>query len=233
MLFRSRHDPLSFSGEREGTALAVVFLLAALMLLGGTTFVGHDWNTGSMSNQLLFESRRGRVWTAKALAVGLAALVVSTAVISLYWLGVWAVIEHRGQEIADHAVRDAFASGLRGAGFATAAALGGYALTMLFRSTVATIGILFAVVAAGGLVLATIGIGPVWEPTTNLMAIIDGEVTYYVNVPPTCGGNMLAQGGACDPERTLSLQHGVGYYGVALALVAGASVVSFRRRDVP
>ena len=89
------------------------------------------------------------------------------------------------------------------------------------------------VVAAGGLVLATIGIGPVWEPTTNLMAIIDGEVTYYVNVPPTCGGNMLAQGGACDPERTLSLQHGVGYYGVALALVAGASVVSFRRRDVP
>ena len=29
-----------------------------MMLLVGTTFAGHDWNTGSMSNQLLFEPRR-------------------------------------------------------------------------------------------------------------------------------------------------------------------------------
>ena len=41
------------------------------MLLLGTTFAGHDWNTGSMSNQLLFEPRRERVWLAKALAVGM------------------------------------------------------------------------------------------------------------------------------------------------------------------
>ena len=47
----------------------------AALLLAGTTFVGHDWNTGSMSNQLLFEPRRGRIWTAKALAVTLMALV--------------------------------------------------------------------------------------------------------------------------------------------------------------
>ncbi len=37
----------------------------------------------------------------------------------------------------------------------------------------------------------------------------------------------------CDTERDLSLWAGVGYYGVALVAVGGASVLSFRRRDVP
>ena len=48
--------------HRSGGHRAVTLL----MLLAGTTFAGHDWNTGSMSNQLLFEPRRARVWVAKA-----------------------------------------------------------------------------------------------------------------------------------------------------------------------
>ena len=44
----------------------LVILLAILMMLAGTTFAGHDWASGSVSNQLLFEPRRPRVWAAKA-----------------------------------------------------------------------------------------------------------------------------------------------------------------------
>ena len=44
-------------------------LVTLVMLLAGTTFAGHDWNTGSMGNQLLFEPRRARVWGAKLAAV--------------------------------------------------------------------------------------------------------------------------------------------------------------------
>ena len=47
----------------------VIVLLAGLLMLVGTTFAGADWNSGSMSNQLLFEPRRSRVWAAKATAV--------------------------------------------------------------------------------------------------------------------------------------------------------------------
>ena len=72
------NSPLSLVDEREqGGAIAAIVLVALMMLLAGTTFVGHDWNTGSMSNQLLFEPRRTRVWTAKAIAVALLTGAVS------------------------------------------------------------------------------------------------------------------------------------------------------------
>ena len=66
------NSPLDLVEEREeGGAIAAILLVSMVLLLAGTTFAGHDWNTGSMSNQLLFEPRRERVWLAKALAVGM------------------------------------------------------------------------------------------------------------------------------------------------------------------
>ena len=232
-------EQLTMAGEREGgSGMAVVAVLTAFLLLAGTTFVGHDWNTGSMSNQLLFEARRGRVWLAKGLAVTLAALVVATVVSMAYWLTIWATVKSRDLPMADNALTDSLAYGMRGALFATAAALGGYALTMLFRSTVATIGVLFGVSIAGGIILATLGIGDQWQPQKNVSAIVKNGTMYYVDVPDSCfvGASQMKEpepDSECDQYRDLSLWHGVAYYGVALAVTAGASVASFRRRDVP
>jgi hypothetical protein len=232
-------ESLRLAGERTGGAgMGVVAVLTAVLLLAATTFVGHDWNSGSMSNQLLFEPRRGRIWTAKALAVTLVALVTAVVVSTAYWLGMWATIRARDLPIADGSLTDSLAYGLRGAAFAAAAALGGYALTMLFRSTVATIGVLFVVSVAGGLLIALLGLSEHWQPQKNVAAIVKDGTTYYVDVPDSC----FARPGhrrppedesECDPERDLSAWTGVGYYGVALAGVMGASVVSFRSRDVP
>ena len=230
-------DELRLADERVGSGLAVVAVLSALLLLAGTTFAGHDWNSGSMSNQLLFDPRRGRVWTAKALAVALVALVMATVVSVAYWLTLWGVMRWRDLPIADGGLTDSLMYGLRGAGFATAAALGGYALTMLFRSTVATVGVLFGISVAGGIVLAILGIGQQWQPQTNAAAIIENGTTYYVEVPDACFSrgsfSEPEPNSECDSERELSAWHGVGYYGGALLSVAGASVASFRRRDLP
>src|SRR5690606_24860261 len=50
-------DPLDLVNEHEnGSGPAVVAIVTMLLVLAGTTFAGHDWHTGSMSNQLLFES---------------------------------------------------------------------------------------------------------------------------------------------------------------------------------
>jgi hypothetical protein len=232
-------EPLSLAGERVGgSGMGVVAVLTAFLLLAGTTFVGHDWATGSMSNQLLFEARRGRVWTAKALAVTLAAFVLATVVSTAYWLTIWATVRARDLPIADGALADSLAFGMRGALFATAAALGGYALTMLFRSTVATVGVLFGVSVAGGIILAVLGVGEQWQPQKNVSAIVKNGTTYYADVPDSCFSGAQRRdrpepNSECDQIRDLSLWHGVGYYGVALAVTAGASVASFRRRDVP
>jgi hypothetical protein len=230
-------EELTLGNERiSGAGMGVVAVLTALLLLVGTTFAGHDWNSGSMSNQLLFEARRGRVWTAKALAVSLLGLLVAVGVSAAYWLAMWATMHLRDIPVADGGVTDTALFALRGAGFATAAALGGYALTMLFRSTVATVGVLFGVAVAGGIVIATLGLGEQWQPPKNVSAIVKNGTTYYVDVPESCFASSFREpepNSECDQLRDLSLWHGVGYYGVALAATLGASVVSFRRRDVP
>ena len=88
---------LSLDDERSGgSGLVVATILAMLLLLLGATFAGHDWNSGSMSNQLLFEPRRARVWAAKAVAVLLAGLVVAGGVLLVFWGGLWWLSELRG-----------------------------------------------------------------------------------------------------------------------------------------
>ena len=61
---------------------------------------------------------------------------------------------------------------LRGTVFAAGAAVGGYALTMLFRSTVATLGVLFAVSLLVPLMLALIAFPGYerWMPQNNIAA---------------------------------------------------------------
>lgn len=228
---------LSLAEERGTSGVAVVAVLTGVLLLLGTTFVGHDWASGSMSNQLLFEPRRGRVWAAKGAVVALVALVVAAVVSSGYWLTLWAVMRSRDLPMADHALSHSLAYGLRGAAFAAAAALGGYALTTLFRSTVATIGVLFVVSIAGGLFIGLIGVSERWQPPKNVSAIVKNGTEYWVAVPEHCyqrpQPGPVAEGSECDEYRSLSAAQGVTYYGGALLLVGGASVLSFRRRDVP
>lgn len=231
-------EKLTLRGEMvNGSGMGVVAVLTALLLLVGTTFVGHDWNTGSMSNQLLFDARRGRVWTAKAVAVTLVAAVTAVVVSAAYWLAMWATMQVRDIPVADGGLVDALLFGLRGAGFAAAAALGGYALTMLFRSTVATVGVLFGVAIAGGIVIATLGLGEQWQPQKNVSTIVKNGTTYYVDVPESCfQGRVYREpepNSPCDPQRDLSPWHGVGYYGVPLVATIAASVLTYRRRDVP
>ena len=72
---------------RTDVGAAAITILTGLLMLVGTTYAGHDWNTGSMSNQLLFEPRRLRLWAAKGVAVLLTGAVVGAAVLALFWAG--------------------------------------------------------------------------------------------------------------------------------------------------
>lgn len=224
---------------REGSVLGVVAVVSLLMLLAGTTFVGHDWSSGSMSNQLLFEPRRSRVWAAKAVVVTLTGLLVAGVVLAAYWAVLWALAASRGLPVGEGVVGDGFELVARGSVLAAAAALGGYALTMLFRSTVATIGVLFAVSVLGGTLIGLLGSGggstERWQPQLNLVAFVTNELRYYdeSSLPEECFSRRGGRGEECDGERVLTATDGGAYLGVLLLGAGAASLVSYRRRDVP
>jgi ABC-2 type transport system permease protein len=223
---------LHIGDEREGSGLGVITILVALVMLIGTTFVGHDWASGSMSNQLLFEPRRVRVWAAKAVTVFVVGLVVSAAVLAAYWGALWWLAEHRNLQATGHEWELIRHSALRGSVLIAFAGLGGYALTMLFRSTVATVGVLFAFAVGGSLLIVGIlgSSAERWLLPTNFSAVLFNGYDFYG------GGTVVGEGdssSSCSGMEHLSLGHGAAYLGVLVLVAVVLSVLSFRRRDVP
>ena len=206
-------------------------MLAMLMLLLGTTFAGHDWNTGSMGNQLLFEPRRARVWTAKLAAVVLLAAGLAAVVLFAYWTGLYAVASVRDLPIPDHAMVAAYKQAVLGTLFAAGGAAFGYALTMLLRSTVGTLGILFAAGFLGIVIVGAMGIESAEQvmPWGNFVAFVVGGYTYYAYGDCAAG----FPDGGCNPAHLIDRVHGTIYFLVVLAAVAVPSFVSFLKRDVP
>ena len=227
------NSPLDLVEEREnGGGLAAMVLIAMVTLLAGTTFAGHDWNTGSISNQLLFEPRRERVWLAKALAIGLVSGALALAVLAAFWTGLWGVASARDLPIQDHALSAAYKQAVLGAIFAAGAALFGYALTMLLRSTVGTLGLLFAVgffcvVFVAG-VLGLEGDTERFMPWGNFYAFAVGDYEYY-NFGPCFDG----MEGGCEQAGHITRSTSAIYFLIILAVTTVPSLFSFRERDLP
>ncbi|MCW2845908.1 MAG: family transporter protein [Nocardioides sp.] len=229
-------SPLDLDNERRaGSGFAVSIVLTMLLLLLGTTFVGHDWNSGSMSNQLLFEPRRLRVWAAKGAVVLLAGTVVAGVVLLAYWTGLWLVAEHRDVVIRDGAVSAAYHQAFRAALLGGFAGLGGYALTMLFRSTVATLGVLFAVSIAGPLLITILNFpgGQKLMPQNNYGAIMVDHFSFTDYDSEACQQEQMRGEDGASCQVQMSKTRGTLYFGSLLLLAGVPSVLSFRRRDVP
>lgn len=236
-LYSSQLDLATESDAGSGIGLAVLLCLA--MLLAGTTFTGADWGSGSVSNQLLFEPRRARVWFAKALAVSATAILLAVVVMSSYWLALNALAASRDLPSGGALLLDCLQMGWRVAAVAGLAALVGFALTTLFRSTVATVGILFGISLAGGIVLGLLGVSDRWNPAVNVAAVVADGAQYYAEVPCSpeqveeMGGGSGEDFGSCAEERTLPFSQGAGFLGTTVAGACLLSLLVFRRRDVP
>lgn len=234
-------DPLDLAQQRTESAVGVAAVVLGLMVLAGTTFAGADWASGSMSNQLLFEPRRLRVWLAKAIAVGLLATLLAAVVMTLYWAGLHLVAASRDIDAPDGFTGEVAWMVARTSVLTGLGAVAGYAVTMLVRSTVFTLGALFAVSTLSTFLIAAIPFGADkerWMPPVNVLAVIMGRVTYYREPPLECATGDPTTWDAsmqemCNSQVVVSVWDGLVYLLVPLVLVVALSLWSFRRRDVP
>lgn len=221
---------LSLDQERGNSGIGVIVLVTALMIIVGTTYAGADWASGSMSNQLLFEPRRLRVWAGKAMAATVGCLLVSAVIVAGYWLALYLVADSRGIATGSGVQEQIRWMAARGVALAGLAGLGVYALTMLLRHTVATLAVLFAYAAGGEALLAALPVdrSARWSPASNVFAWIRDGIKVYdetIVCPPGRG--------ACEQTFTLTLVQGATYLGVLLVLTLLVSSLMFRRRDIP
>jgi ABC-2 type transport system permease protein len=221
---------LSLEQEANNRGLALPLILAALSILVGATFAGSDWSTGSISNQLIFEPRRARVWAAKAAAVTLGALVAALVLVAAFWATLYLVAESRGLGTGAGVQEDIRWMAARGVLLAGFGALAGYAATMLLRNTVATVGVMFAYAVGGEALTAALPLhrATQWGLGNNVFAWLEDGTSVYdqsIACPPTAD--------MCDQSYLLTLGHGTGYLGVLLVGLLAVSLLLFRRRDIP
>lgn len=214
---------LDLTGTLKGNGLGLAVLVIGLVIIAASTFAGSDWASGSIGNQLLFESRRARVWSAKAVAVTLASGLAALVVLGGFWLTMYLVAADRGVPHGSAVVDDISWHLVRAVALAMGAGLGAFALTMLLRHSVATLALLFAYAIGGELVVGLLpidGIGR-WTLGNNVFGWLETRLEVF-------GCSHLG-----DCSRTHISHLDAGLYLLVLLLVAvAASWVAFRRRDV-
>jgi hypothetical protein len=219
---------LDHRGLTRANGFGLALILVGLMIIAGCTFAGADWASGSMTNELIFEPRRVRLWLAKAAALLVGSGVVTLVVLAGFWLSLWLVAGARGIDVSSTDVGHIAAHIGRAVLLCMGAALGGFALTMIFRHTVTTLALLFVYSVAGEIVIGLLpwdGVGR-FSVGNNVFGWLGTHVSYF---DPSID---CAPGSRCTGIQTMShLESGV-FLGVLLLVSVAASIVWFRRSDV-
>lgn len=226
-LSRPQLDPVQLSNDLP-LGLALVSVIIAVLI--GATFIGAEWSAGSVGTQLIFETRRSRVWLAKAAAVATVSAVLAFIIFTVVWTGI--LLAHRswiGGSLPSGFTGDLTWTGLRVTAFAAFGGLIGYAVTAALRHTVVIVGIMLAYAVIGeGLLRELVPSVERLLVSVNSFAWIDKGYT-IVDYPDSCNSRA-----SCRPTETrIDLLDAVVYFGVIGAVVLLASLLVFHRRDVP
>jgi hypothetical protein len=223
-------DQLSLRSALSTTGLGVplALIVVGLMVIASSTFVGADWSSGSLTNQLIFEPRRLRVWLAKAVAVVIGSGLVTLVALGGFWLGVGAVAQARDIALPSGQVTDVGWHVVRGVALAMGAALGAFALTAVFRHTVATLALLF-IYSVGGEIAVNLlpfeGAGR-WSVGNNAIGWLATHHRYF-DATISC-----TPGERCSSMQVMTHLEAGTFLGVLLLVAVVISLVWFQRRDV-
>jgi hypothetical protein len=223
-------DPLDFRAalSTSGLGLPLAVVVVSLMVIAGCTFVGADWASGSLTNQLLFVPRRTRVWLAKAGAVTLSSGVVALVALSAYWLILGLFVQARDITVPSSEVVHVVWHVLRATALAMGAGLGAFAVTMIFRHTVATLALLFVYSIGGEIVVNLLpfdGAGR-WSVGNNALGWLSTHYRYF-DASIAC-----TPGDRCSSTQVMTHLESGTFLGVLVVIAVVISMVWFSRRDV-
>lgn len=212
--------------SRRGVELAL--MVVGLMVVAGCTFAGADWRSGSIKTQLLFEPRRLRLWLAKAVAVMLGCGLVALVAIGGFWLALAAVAQARNLSISSSDVGHVSWHVLRAVALSMGAGLGAFALTMVFRHTVATLALLFVYSVGGEIAVTMLPFegGGRWSVGNNSFGWLAPHHRYF-DATIIC-----RPGQRCSATQVMTHLEAGTFLGVLLAAAVVVSLLWFRRRDV-
>jgi ABC-type transport system involved in multi-copper enzyme maturation permease subunit len=209
-------DPPFRLTDVRSALLGASGLLLLLAWVIGASAVGAEWHAGTVTTQLTWEPRRPRLFTAKAVALG---VVIVLGVLGLQLLlatGLAATAALRGttEGAGSSWLGAALGAALRSAALAVVGSIVGFSIAWVARNTAAALG--------GGFVYAAV-VEPLlrsWRPGwarwlffDNVSVFLGGEEASF---PPLDGGT--AQAGS------VLLLYAV--------LALGVALVAFQRRDV-
>jgi ABC-type transport system involved in multi-copper enzyme maturation permease subunit len=208
----------------DGLLVTLTTLLGLIALVVGTTFVGAEWTSGSMSNLMLFEPRRSRVWLAKVVAVVVVVTAFATAVLGLVVVAsLAAAVSWSDAPWGSTRGWDAAYATLRGVTVVVALAMVGVAMTLALRSTIATVGLSFGYALVGEAMFRAVAAQAVepWLLSSHMFAFLQGRLELY------------GQSFGRRPDVTvLHLQTSALYLGASMLVLLVASWLTFRRRDI-
>ena len=222
------HRTFSFRDEMPARAAFLAALLALVGYLVGASYVGAEWQHGTMAGLLLWEPRRVKVYVAKLFALFAGLIAVGVTTYAVGFAAHWAVADLLGD--AGGVSRGLQGSlGLvvvRGIALALAIATCGFAIAYAVRLSAAALGAAIAYIVG-----AEIGLRVLtqesqrWLLTENITAWLNRGTKIYLSDCDSAG--------RCT-EKILDLtmwQGGAYVGGLALVLAVVAAIV-FARRDV-
>jgi ABC-2 type transport system permease protein len=218
----------SFHDEMPGRAIAIAAMLALAGYLVAASFVGAEWQHGTMGGLLLWEPRRVRVFLAKLFALFTGLTLVGAVTYALGLGGHWLVAHFVGETAgADRAFQESLAiSAARGIALSLVIAACGFAIAYTFRLTAAALGVAIAYVVGAEMGLR------IYNPESQRWLLTENITAWLQN------GARISIYDCADPSNctervvTLTMWQGGAYVaGLALVLAVIAGVI-FARRDV-
>lgn len=237
----------TFAGQVVDWTTAVGWVVLALALAAGVTAVTAEISAGSLGTWLTFVPRRGPVYASKVGAAAIGVVLPAAVTLAVTIGGTWAVAAAHGRvgDVDSLSLIDEWGATtgpvwptlgglvLRLLVAVPVAAAVGAALGFLVRSAAVAIGLAVGwLMTVDGLVMGLLPALRPWSVLTALTAWVRGGTTYYRDVPCAEVAEAADTFGSCTVLREVTTLHGGVLLAVVAALLLGAGVLVFRRRDV-
>jgi ABC-type transport system involved in multi-copper enzyme maturation permease subunit len=219
----------TFGSEMPGRVAMLAALLALVGYLVGASYVGAEWQHGTMAGLLLWEPRRAKVYTAKLFALLAGLLVVGAAAYAVAFAAHWVVADLVGDSggVGPALQRSLGLAAARGLALALVIAACGFAIAYAARLSAAALGVAIAYIIGAEVGLRLVSDESArWLLTENITAWLMRGTKIYLS---SCD----RQTAICtDRVLDVSMWQGGAYIGGLTLVLTVVAAVIFARRDV-